>query len=463
MFLTPSLLSLILTGSFLMDALPVVWPLIALLTGALLFLRSLRKRCGRLDVFEIGIFYALLVTLYAVFPFVSYLSGDLSFSPLSDVRLFQAEPSPKELAPIFWYYFLYLCAFAFCYSRFRSARNRSELKIWMLPRCTLLALILSLLLIKGFFLFVKSTYGLENPETYTETYLMYQGLPRLLQQILNHFNGIILTLEILIMALLVLNFRKYKYWIFGWIIAELLSIVFGGVGSRTDLFVLLMSFVACYHFALKKFSFKTAIATGLVVLLLFLSLGVVRNLVEINSDTGLNPFGYGNEFESVFANAYDISQLKAARETQSVFPEFYFADFLNLIPQQLLPFKKLDVGAWYANTFYPSYAERGGAFAFGAIPESILGLGPVDIVWRGAIIGILFARLQRRFVKERQTLWSYGFYVWVLIFAYQCFRGGTFLLVPHIFYQFFLVFIWIPIFARFLAFFSARPLIVSPE
>jgi oligosaccharide repeat unit polymerase len=451
----PSSNPIALAGTFLIDASPVLWPVVAILAGTLLFFRSIRKRSRQLDVFELGVFYAVLVILYAVFPIISYLIGDLSFSPLSDIRLFQAQPSPKELAPICWYYFLYFGAFALCYAWFRDTRNRNELRVVMPPRYTLLALIVFLLMIKGFFLFIKFTYGLAA-ESYEESYLMYRGLPRLLQQILNHFGGITFTLEILIMALLVLNFRKYRYWIFGWILAELLSIFFGGIGSRTGLFVLLMSLAACYHFAVKKFSLRTALVVGLVVLLLFVSLGVVRNLTEINPDTRLNPFGYANEFESILGNAYDVSQLKAAGETQSVFPQFYFADFLNLIPQQLLPIKKIDVAAWYVNTFYPVFAESGGGLAFGAIPESILGLGWVDAVWRGAVIGILFAWLHRRFVKGRQTLWSYGFYVWVLILAYQCFRGGTFLLVPRVFYQFFLVFICIPIFAQVLAFFGSR-------
>jgi len=451
-----SSISFALTGFSLIDSLPVLWPVAATLAGALLFFRSLRKQSGQLDVFELGVFYAVLVILYSVFPLVGYLLGDLSFTPLSDNRLFRAQPSPKELAPIFWYYFLYFGVFAFCYAWLRGNRNRSAPRIMMPPRYTLAALIVSLLLIKAFFLCVGFIYGLQDPGSYEESYLMYRGLPLLIRQILGHFNGITFTLEILIVALLVFNFQKYKYWICVWFLAEFLSIFLKGVGSRTELFVLLMSLAASYHFVVKRFSVRTALAVGSFVLLLFISLGVIRGLAAINSDTGLNPFGYANEFESSLGNAYDISQLKAAGETKSVFPRFYFADYVSLIPQQLLPFKKIDVSTWYVSTFYPTFAESGGGLSFGAIAESILGLGWVDVVWRGAFIGILFAWLHRRFVRRKQTLWGYGFYLWVLVFAYQCFRGGTFLLVPRAFYEFFSVFIWIPIFADVLSLFRLR-------
>jgi len=447
----PSSIALAPLGSLLTDALPVVWPLLAILAEAALLLRSLRKWSGRLDIFDLGAFYALLVTLYAVFPLASYLVNDLSFSLLSDLRLSQAQPSPKELAPIFWLYSLYLGAFALGYTRFRGTHDGNEWRMVRPPRCTLWALVLSLLLIKAFVLSINLIYGLGGAYTYNDTYLMYRGGPRFLQQILNHLGGMTLTLDILIMALLVFDFRKYRYWILGWVLTEILPIVFTGVGSRTGLFVLLMSFVACYHFTVKRLSVRTALVTGLGVLMLFVSLGIMRNLTEVNAGTELNPLGYSNEFEGTLANAYDISQRKAAGETQGVFPQFYVADVVSLIPQQLLPFKKIDLAAWYANTFYPTYAESGGGFAFGAIPEAILGLGWVDALWRGAAIGILFACVRRRFVRGTQTLWSYGFYLWVLIFAYECFRGRTFLLIPRAFYQFFLVFLWIPVFAQLLA------------
>jgi oligosaccharide repeat unit polymerase len=440
----------------LSDASPVIWPLVAILIAAFVYLRWMRKNSVAFDVLEVGVFYPLLVLLYAIFPILSFLIGDLSFSPLSDIRLFQAQPSPEEMAPICWYYALYFCAFAATYAWMRGRSGRSELRLEPPPPYTVPALIISLLLIEAVFLIVRVVYGLRAAETYGDLYLMYRDLPRLLQQILNHFNGMTFTLEIMIVAILVRDFRKYRYWILGWVAAQFFSVFFVGIGSRTNLLVPMVSLVACYHFAVRRFTVKAMLALGLVAMLVFLALGVARNLEELDSDAGLNPFGYANEFESIFANAYEVSHLKADGETKAVFPEIYFADVLSLVPRQIVPFEKLDVAAWYVNTFYPDWADSGGGFAFGAIPESILGLGWIDVVWRGAALGALFAWLHRRFTTKRQSIWGFGFYIWVLIFSYQCFRGGTFALLPRAFYQFFLVFVWIRLLTRVNAHFMSR-------
>jgi len=435
----------------LYDAAPVLWPLVAILVAAFFYLRWIRNNSSGFDVLEIGVYYSVLVLLYAIFPILTYLLGDLSFSPVSDIRLYQAQPSPAEMAPICWYYVAYFCAFALAYAWMRGRSTRFESRIAPPPPYTLPALVITLLSIKAVFLIVKVSYGLGAAETYTETYLVYQHLPQLLQQILGHFNGMTLTLEILIMAILVLDLRKYRYWIMGWVAAEALSVFFIGIGARTNVLVPIVSLVACYHFAVRRLTVRTTLALGLVFMLFFLALGIARSFQELDSDAGLNPFGYANEFEAIYANAYDLAQLKANGETKAVFPEVYFADVLSLVPRQVVPFEKLEVATWYVNTFYSEWADSGGGLAFGAIPESIVGLGWFDVLWRGAILGAIFARLHRRFYANRQSIWSYGFYLWVFIFSYQCFRSGTFSLLPRAFYQFFLVFIWIRLFARVIA------------
>jgi hypothetical protein len=289
---------------------------------------------------------------------------------------------------------------------------------------------------------VNLVYGLGQSDSYEESYLMYRGLPLVLQQVLNHLNGMIFTLEILIMLLLVRNFHQYKRWILGWVCFQIASLFVTGVGSRTELLVILMAFGVSYHYWVRPIKMRVALIVGTVGLLLFMSLGIVRGLRELNTDNGINPLGYANEFEIVLGNAYDISHIRTGGEAKDIFPQFYLSDFFNLVPQQFLPFKKIDLAYWYVNGFYPDFAEGGGGLAFGAIPESMLGLGWVDAIWRGALVGVVFAWLYRRVLNGKQSIWSVGFYTWVLVFSYQCFRGTTFLLVPRAFYQFLSVVVW---------------------
>jgi hypothetical protein len=430
-----------LIGSMIVESLPVFWPILAVLGTVLLFIRGLRSRSSQVNALELGVLYVSLVSLYAVVPFLSYLMGGLSFSPVSDFRLFQAQPSPTEMASVLWYYFLYLCAFCLAYLHVRQSIKPSFLRLLPPSRRLFSVLFASLVAIKLFFLLVNVVYRLEKADSYEESYLMYRGLPQVLQQVLNHLNGMVFTLEILIMVFLVMNFRKYKVWILGWIGFQVASLFVTGVGSRTELLVILLAFAVSHHYFVRPITVRVALAVGAVALLVFMFLGMVRGLRELNADNGVNPFGYANEFEIVLGNAYDMSQLRSSGEAKSIFPGFYLSDFLNLVPQQLLPFKKIDLAYWYVNGFYPEFAEGGGGLAFGAIPESMLGLGWVDAVWRGALVGAAFAWLHRRVFRVKQSIWSFGFYVWALVFSYQCFRGTTFILVPRAFYQFFLLFL----------------------
>lgn len=450
-----------LTGAWLGTASPIFLPVIALACTGWYFFRELRRRSEGVNIFEIGVFYSTVVLLYALYPSLTYLIGGMEYSVISDNRLYSAQPTPPEVGSILWLYALYFASFVFFYLRFRGRRERLRIQADFVDRPTFRALILTLVGIKVFFLLIRLVYGLQAPESYLDTYLMYKDLPQFLQQVLNHFGGMVFTLEILLAAVLVANYRKYKYWILAWIAVDAASLSVGGVGSRTGLFVLLLGVMVSYHFLHKPLRTRTAVLLGSTALVVFVVLGFVRAQADNLLEAQMNPFSSVNEFESIFGNAYDIAQLKKQGQTESVFPEFYVADFFALIPQQIVPFQKVDVAVWYAKTFYPEYAENGGGFAFGAIAESALGLGWFDALWRGAIVGVAFGWLFAFVNRRPRGLWGYAFYIWVLIFSYQCFRGTTFALLPRAFYQFLLLAIWIRLLAQILTLFTAKPLFAS--
>src|SRR4029077_10202583 len=189
----------------------------------------------------------------------------------------------------------------------------------------------------------------------------------------NHFGWMSLTAQLLLMIALTLNYKKYKPFIIGWLIVESLGIAIYGTRSRTGLMVLLASLVTTYHFSVKRFTMRAAGILCVAGLLLFTGLGLMRLLSDYAAGTDAGVLAANNEFESLFANAYELNQAKAAGLTDEIFPAFYFADFSNLVPQQLTPFRKIDLSEWYARTFHPAYAEAGGGFAFGAISEAIVG------------------------------------------------------------------------------------------
>jgi oligosaccharide repeat unit polymerase len=425
--------------SLLITGFPVILPMLVILIVEVVFLRALQKRAGEIQVFEIGVIFSSVILLYTVLPFLTFLANGWTFSPLGDARLFAAQPSPREIAPIYWYYFLFFASFVLTYIILRG-RNRHVIAKHQRPENHIFwTMLLCYVAIRIFFIFVRVQYKIDDAEDYGESYLLYQGLPLFLQQLANHLGGMALTLQLLLMAFMVFDFKKYRFIILGWVFFEFLGLVLFGVGARTGLFALLFAFVMTYHVAVKRLSIRTIAIVGLSVLILFVGLGIVRALSGSSPDAGFALLSSSNEFDSIFANAYDLRELKALGRTDDIFPQFYFADFLNLIPQQLSPFQKLDLSAWYVESFYPSTAQKGGGLAFGVISEGIVGLGWFEILCRGLFLGWIFAVLQKYLLGGRASFWKYGFYLWLTVLCYQCFRGSTFLLLPRAFYQFLLL------------------------
>jgi hypothetical protein len=424
--------------SFLTPALPVLLPLIFIIAAEWAFFRFLRRREGSIDFFEIGVLYSVIVLIYAVFPGIEFLSGGLSFSVLADYRLYRAQPSPGQLAPIFWYYALYLACFVFSYRTYRGSQRWENRPISGLDQKLLWFLVGGYVCTYVFFGILTAFWKLTKPETYGETYLIHKDLPPVMEQMANHMVGVAALLQLLLMAFLVLNYRKYKRYIFWWLVIEFVSIAVFGVGMRTGLMVLLLSLIVTYNRFVKRLSMRMVTSLGVALLLLFIGLGLIRGLPGSADEAGFSWFGSRNEFDSLFANAYDLRELKAARLTDEIFPRFYFADLIRVVPEQLIPHGQMAPSQWYVQTFYPDYAEQGGGFAFGAIPECIVGLGWVDVIWRGVLVGWIFGALHRLFVSGERTFFNYAFYLWATVFSYQTFRVTTFNLLPRAVWMLFL-------------------------
>jgi hypothetical protein len=417
--------------SYLISGFPVLSALIFILAAEWIFIRSLMRRDGTIHIFELGVMYSIVVLTYCMFPGIEFLLGGLSFSVLGEFRLFQADPSPEQLAPIFWYYAVYLACFVLAYTRFRGTETSDQRPIFGLNRRWFWIFVVGYASTYLFFAVLSVFWNLKTPETYGETYLVYGSLPPVLQGIANHMIGVAVLFQLLLMAFLVLNYRKYRRYIYFWLLLEFGSIALFGVGSRTGLMVLLLSLLITYDRYVKRLSMKTVGSVGLILLILFVGLGIVRALGSAADAPGSSVFVSGNEFDNLFANAYDLKELKAAGETNEISPQFYFADFMRMLPDGLVPRLQIDPSQWYVQNFYPAYADRGGGFAFGAISECVVGLGWIDVIWRGLLVGWVFGFIHRCFVTGRNSFWNYAFYLWVTVFCYQTFRVTTFNLVPR--------------------------------
>ncbi len=390
------------------------------------------RRGGADQVVEIGTVYLAIVGVYTLYPLLSYIVGDYGYSPLNDSRLFSAQPPPAEIARIAWCYVLYSAAFSLVYVAVR--RNSPPLRIrgLVMERSLVTALVALLLLTRGLLLAVTLVYGSAG-DSYYDEYLRFAAAPQIVRQAAGHLQGMIYVLQVAVVLVLVARFSKYKWVLLAWIVAEV-AILAVGLGARSNLAVLLLAAAIAYSWLVRPISMISLLSLGVVGIIGFVILGIARS-------GGLQSLAEGaliasGEFEAVFANAYEVSSLKDTGQAAGLTVTTYLGDFLAIVPQQLLPFAKTNLSQWYLETFYFEVAEQGGGFAFGAVAESFVGLGVVDIVWRAMLLGWLFGLLHRYTARNSTRFWVVLFCLWMTVFSYLCFRVSTFTPFARMVYHF---------------------------
>jgi hypothetical protein len=235
-------------------------------------------------------------------------------------------------------------------------------------------------------------------------------------------------LSLAILAALFISYRASRPFIFVWLVLVAAAVV-TRMGSRTEIALLLLSVTAMYHVLVRPLSLTLIAGAAAAGLLGFLVLGALRSGHAIP-----NPFAAATEFESLLGNAVHLARL--GRAIDDVPAGLYFADLAALVPQQLLPFTKIDAGAWYVARFFPDFAAAGGGLAFGTIAEAVLTGGALSALLRGAALGLCFATVHRWYVHRARSFWAFVFYIWLMTLCYQSFRNTTFSLGVLIVYRF---------------------------
>jgi len=413
---------------------------ISVMSGTLcLFVYFIYKNnAGVIPVFELGVFYAGVIFLYAAYPLVSFLANGLTFTIWSDGRLLALQPAIDEIVSVAWYYTLYLSVFVITYMIFRKRQaNNQPISFQPPAKGVFVVAVIFYFFINLFYFFITIFFQLSKAQSYIESYLIYRGLPLALQQAIAYIGEINFILQLLIFFYLFINYKKYKYFIFG-ILIFLTYATFISKGTRTPMVLIFISCVIMYHTLVKPFKTKTIIAVILFILALFLFLGMLRGGMDIKETDITSTVFAGNEFEAVFANAIDIFRMKMSVTGSYFSPtSLYLSDILRFIPRQFLPFEKVNLSEWYVNNFYSDYAQKGGGYVFGGIAESIMGFGVFDIIWRAGLLGFIFALVHRRYIfNSKNTFWTFLFYIWITVLSYDCIRNGTFALLPRFLYGF---------------------------
>jgi hypothetical protein len=276
--------------------------------------------------------------------------------------------------------------------------------------------------------------GIEVADDYMSTYLEVADQSLLVQQVFGILSQTKLSATILLIVFVIARYPHRHKWV-GFVVFLMIlqSIVEGG--SRSHAFSCALGYLVARSIFDARMSFWTIGFFGILGLFLFLIAGLFRQ-VDI-SDTEL-PALYllqGGEFMSLFTNAIDLKEKMNGLEGQFFGIRLYFVDILRLFPTQLVGNLKINPSVVYVENFYPDFKDAGGGYAFGAISESVVGLGPVEALFRGGLVGCLFAVVARACLDRNRTILRAFIYTWFVIVSFNALRDTSFSLIGRFAFQ----------------------------
>jgi len=404
------------------DARPVVAPIVVIVLTIGIFVVLLPGDRRTAPLAEVGMWHALAVAVYSVLPMLTFVALGLRYTPLNDARLYGLQPDARLVARVGWMQATYLVAFTTSYlvvAGRTAVPNRAEVHVRSsLAWGATILLIASLLAGIG----IRLYYG-ADAASYTDSYRAIAALPLGVRQLLRLLTGPQLIYWLVLLTWAFEKYAKRRAIIFALIAAVLVTTVVGR-GSRANLALLVVASVLLYHRMVSPISYLRGALLGTTALLLFTTLGLVR---QLSSPTAFDAgrLATSGEFEALFANDIDLLTRKAWHQLPRPSARQFASEILAPVPSQMLPFDKLDQSNWYVQTFYPTVGAAGGGFAFGVIAQALVGFGVPELVFRGLIAGLLLASIRRVHARRGRGLWPLVAYTWFSIMAYHSFRSGT--------------------------------------
>ena len=400
----------------------------------------------QLPIFDAGAICIAATFVYTVVPLLGFWISDFEIGLLSDIRLYERNPSPEELGAFSWRHVVYTFSLGTAYLCVRREGVPFGTSIASPPTAMLYPLAGGILVVLAFLLFVEWQTGFTFAVSYETKRgadgIALSNLPLLLQQLTHNAYGILLILKIAVLIFLFQRFHRpwYKAALCAWLAFEVLSTAMN-LGARTNMILLLLAAVLCYHRLVYPLSTGRALAAATTLLGGFLLIGFIRDYAA-DAPGFASILSASNEFQALFATAYDVYIMKTVENAD--FPmAIHFADVLRLVPQQVLPFEKLDPSTWYVIQRTGDASTAG--LMFGAIAEGVVAYDWLSLIAQGAVVGLLFGAIHRWYVANCHSYLGTIAYIWLCIVSYYTFRASTFYILVWVAYRLIptLLFLWV--------------------
>jgi hypothetical protein len=409
------------------SALHLIAPLGAAVLCWLYLVYAIRRKTKTVPLLDVGLIFTSIVVLYALVPLVGTLVLGDETTLITDNRMLLYRPSSEEIGAFMWRYIAILAGFVITYPKIR----KSDLRITFDHEAVhqywggVFAIVAVLTI---YFFVLTLTTGVLSARSYNEAfsgdYAEYTSLPLFVQQITGRLAGILFAAKLALVMIVVGQFRTpaWRYGGFVWLLYEFLS-PFVELGSRSNSLFVIFAFIVCFHTMVRPVSFGIVALAATTLLGGFFIQGVLRSGSYVGEFGILEATLSMNEFQSLFGTAYDIYMRLEAGDLQIPW-QVYLGDYLRPIPQQLLPFEKVDQSEWYLELI--GYKGEGVGFMFGIISEGLIGFGIWELAFRGVVLGLALALIHNMVCRRGDSFMWVCFYLWLCTRIYLSFRGSTF-------------------------------------
>lgn len=412
-----------------------------------------RKDAGA-PFFDIGFICALATFVYSIVPLIEFWITGLRFGPLSDGRLAFYDLTPLEMGIFHWRQVLYLSTFAVSYFLFRD-RMCLETGDVELPGKTGKYVLIGIFCVLGiYFTLFELLSGFKfniayNSDDFDKNVALISSIPLLAIQISFKLYLVFSVVKIAILWMVMQKYRSRAWriilWI--WIAYELIFTLQLG-GARTGMALFLLATAMTYHRIVAPISVRFAIPAGALLLAIFTILGILRSqtnifeILEITSgvDGGVPPIG--GEFTSLFGTTYDVYKRVTTGATEIPW-YLYLNDIIQILPpQQIMPFEKISASEWYLQEI--GLSGTGFGYMWGVITQSIIGLGWIEIAFRGGFLGFVLAKIHGWYGRRRKRFLVNIIYIYLCLKMYYTFRDTTGAILSLIIWEIipFYIFLW---------------------
>jgi hypothetical protein len=418
----------------------VAWPALVIVNVAIWFLVVLWNRDRELPLFELGTICVAFTALYAAYPLVAYLLADGLWTAASDRRLRVWAPDMQELGRYSWGSVAYIAGLASAYLAIRGRATAAGVRPHPLSATGSMIVVWLFLVLVTYFAWLWVWFGVTYNPSYQDVELGQVGvardLPYVLQQISHNARGILSILKLCALAFLMHRWSSIpaRVVLIAWLVGEIAATALR-MGARTEIVVLLLSAVLLYHRLVRPLDLKVIAVAAPALVCAALLFGFARDFMRGGSSTVTGSYwAAANEFQILLGTGFDLHKRREAGILENPPWQVYAADALRLVPSQLLGVQKIEPSDWYLEQL--GVTTPGVGMMFGVMGQAAIGYGPIELLLRGSMLGLLFALVHRAYARRAGGFWVTMLYLYLCLWSYYTIRASSFYFVYVIVYRF---------------------------